>query len=196
MSTSNLIKYQSKNPIQQAFIREFQKKLASILSKMKIDSVADIGCGEGFGLKNLADNKIGNNYIGLDFSKKALKLAKKINPEFGYIHGSIYKTPFKNNEFDLVICSEVLEHLDDPEAAIIELKRISKRYVLISVPYEPWFRIMNFIRGKYLKTWGNHPEHINWWGKTSLRNLLSRHLKIKKHIISIPWQVALCQVSA
>ena len=194
MKTSNLVKYQSKNPIQQALIARFQKKVISLVKQKNLETIADIGCGEGFGLKNLSINNIGTNYLGLDSSKTSLKLARNINPEFEYVLGSIYKTQLKNKSFDMVMCTEVLEHLEDPEAAIVELRRISKKYVLISVPFEPWFRIMNFLRGKYLNTLGNHPEHINWWGKKGLMKLVSKHLKIRHHTISLPWQIVLCEV--
>lgn len=195
MKTTNLIKYESKNPIQQFFIKRFYRKVVSLLRYKSIKSVADIGCGEGFGLSVLAENKIGKTYIGLDNSATALKVAKKIHPRFKYLEGSIYNTPFKDNSFDLVVCSEVLEHLEKPEQALAELSRISKKYVLISVPYEPWFRTMNFLRGKYLSSWGNHPEHIQWWGMRKLNLLLTQNFKVKAHISSIPLQIALCEVS-
>ena len=194
MKTSNLIKYQSKNPIQIILIRRFYKKMVDMLKDKKIDSVADVGCGEGFGLKNMAIKKIGKKYLGLDTSKNALRLANKMKPEFIYVLGDIYKTPFENNKFDLVICSEGLEHLEKPEAAIKEIKRISRKYVLISVPYEPWFRILNFLRGKYLRMWGNHPEHINRWGEKGIKKLVSKNIKIKRYVISLPWQILLCEV--
>jgi len=194
MKTSNLAKYQSKNPVQRALISRFQKKVISLIKNKDLKTVTDVGCGEGFGLKNLSNNNIGKRYLGLDSSKTSLRLARKINPEFEYTLGSIYDTKLKNGYYDIVMCTEVLEHLEDPEAAIVELRRISKKYVLISVPFEPWFRIMNFLRGKYLNTWGNHPEHINWWGKKGFKKLVSKHLKIRHYTISLPWQIVLCEI--
>lgn len=175
-------------------IKQFYRRIANMLTDKKIDSIADMGCGEGFGLKNMAIKKIGKEYLGLDVSKKALRLAKEMNPEFKYVHGDIYKTPFEDNKFDLVVCSEVLEHLKKPEVAIKEIKRISKKYILITVPYEPWFRILNFLRGKYLETWGNHPEHINWWGEKGIKKLVKKYIKIKHYTVSLPWQILLCEI--
>lgn len=194
MKTSNLIKYQSKNPIQKFLIKQFYKKIFFILKSKKIKSVVDIGCGEGFGMEQLYKNHIGNSYVGLDSSSVALKTAKKIHPQFKYVKGSIYNSPFRDKQFDLVMCSEVLEHLTYPDKAILELQRISKKYILISVPFEPWFRIMNFARGKYLANLGNHPEHINWWGKRSLRELLNKNLTIITHNVSLPWQIVFSQI--
>lgn len=195
MRSSNLTKYQSSNPLQQFLIKKFFGHIARLLKNRNIKNVADIGCGEGFGLNNLIQNNIGNKYVGLDSSSAALKTAGKIYPKIKYIKGDIYRTPFKNSEFDLVVCSEVLEHLTNPDQAIKELRRISRRYILISVPLEPWFKFSNFLRGKYLRTLGNHPEHINWWGTGSLNKFISPHLNIISHTVSFPWQIVLCSVN-
>lgn len=194
MKTSNQIKYQSGNPIQQFLIKRFYSKVIRLLENKKINNVVDIGCGEGYGLNYLIQNNIGNRHTGLDSSDLALKSARKMHSKCKYLKGSIYNTPFKDNKFDLVVCSEVLEHLAHPKLAIKELNRIGNKYVLITVPFEPWFRIMNFVRGKYLSNLGNHPEHINWWGTGGLRKIISPHLKIVSHVVSLPWQIALCTV--
>lgn len=195
METSNLNKYRSKNPIQKWLIKRFENELVRLVrNKRGVVEVIDVGCGEGFGLRNLRENKVGKQYMGIDASSKALKLAKKINPDFSYVKGDIYKLPVKQNSADLVMCCEVLEHLEKPEEALRELKRVSEKYILLSVPYEPWFRLMNFLRGKYVKTLGNHPEHINWWGTRSFNKMVSKTLKVKKQVTVLPWQIILAEV--
>jgi ubiquinone/menaquinone biosynthesis C-methylase UbiE len=52
-----------------------------------------------------------------------------------FTSGSIYDLPFADGTFELVLCTDLLEHLDDPKRAMHELVRVSKRWVLISVPY-------------------------------------------------------------
>jgi len=195
METSNLNKYRSKNPIQKWLIKRFENELVRLVrNKRGVVKVIDVGCGEGFGLRNLRENNVGKQYMGIDASSKALKLAKKINPDFSYLNGDIYKLPVKQNSAELVMCCEVLEHLEKPEEALRELKRVSKKYILLSVPYEPWFRLMNFFRGKYVKTLGNHPEHINWWGTRSFNKMVSKTLKVKKQVTVLPWQIILAEV--
>ncbi len=49
-----------------------------------------------------------------------------------------------------------------------ELARVSAGSVVVSVPHEPWFRVGSLIRGKYVRTLGNHPEHINHWNPRTL----------------------------
>ena len=87
---------------------------------------------------------------------------------------------FKKNKYDLVMCNSVLEHLEDPNKAINRLKKISSKYVIVSVPYEPLFSLANLVRFKYIKTCGNYPSHMHRWNKTSFRKLLKKHFRSVK----------------
>jgi len=98
---------------------------------------------------------------------------------------SLYNLPFRANYFDTVLCSEVLEHLDKPEKALSELKRVSNKYCIICVPYEPYFSIANLLRMQYLKSLGNYSGHIQRWGKKAFRQFLSKQfseVKIQKSL--------------
>ena len=71
---------------------------------------------------------------------------------------SVLSLPFAARSFDTVTCLEVLEHLDDPAAAVRELARVARRAVVVSVPFEPYFRIGNVLRGKHLSPSGQSPR--------------------------------------
>ena len=62
--------------------------------------------------------------------------------------------------FEAVVCTEVLEHLEEPEKALRELLRVTRRWVILSVPREPLWRVLNMVRGAYLRHFGNTPGHI------------------------------------
>jgi len=68
--------------------------------------------------------------------------------------------PPKSQSYDLTIACEVLEHLEDPGQALTEIDRVTKQSVLISVPQEPMWRILNMARGKYWSDLGNTPGHV------------------------------------
>jgi len=95
-----------------------------------VTSILDAGCGNG-----LITNELIQDYdaTGLDYSEAALSY---VNGKT--LLGSITNIPCADNNFDLVMCNEVLEHLDTSSLhkAIRELKRVSRRYILISVPNE------------------------------------------------------------
>ena len=56
--------------------------------------------------------------------------------EYLLVNADAQKIPFKSNSFDFVLCSEVLEHVPDWEEALKELKRISRKKIMITIPLE------------------------------------------------------------
>lgn len=192
MKTTNFEKHISQNPIQKKLIDNFYKTVIEILRPINPDSILDVGCGEGFTLDKFKKEGIGKNLAGIDYSDDALKLGAKIYPELKLKKGDIYNIKEKNNSFDLVMATEVLEHLDNPQKALRELVRVSKKYVMLSVPNEPFFIGANLLRGKYLKGFGNHPEHINHWTLFSFRKFLQKNgLKIVKQKHPFAWTLIL-----
>lgn len=131
---------------------------------------------------------VGKKIEGVEHSKDAITLGQKLFPNLNFREGSAYELPYKDNSFDLVVCTEVLEHLDHPAKVLSEILRTSRRYVLISVPNEPFFMLGNFMRGKNLSRLGNDPGHINHWTIVTFLNFLKKNgLKIKKIRLPFPW---------
>ncbi len=172
--TSNYEKHTTQNPIGKWFLNNFMNTLTSAIRPLHIKSILDVGAGEGFTLARLHLEKIGKRLEGIEYSKEAIKLGKKLHPEFLIKHGNIYQLPYKNNSFDLVISTEVLEHLDSPRKGLQELIRVSKKYVLVSVPNEPWFTIQRFLRLKNIWQLGSHPEHVQHWSSNGFEEFVAR----------------------
>lgn len=189
---TNYQKHLTHNPIQKILIENFYTTLFEVIKPLKLTSVLDVGCGEGFTLKKLEEKKIGKANEGIDYMVAAVKIANKIYPNLKIKKGNIYSLPYEEKTFDLVLCTEVLEHLDDPEKALREIQRVSKKYVLFSVPNEPFFILANLFRGKYLKSWGNHPEHINHWTAFGFAQFLKKNgFKIIKQRHPFAWTLIL-----
>ncbi len=193
--TTNFLKHQNQNPIQKALINNFYNELFKMVKPLKANSILDIGCGEGFTLKKLEEGKIGKNNEGVDYSRDAVSLGKRIYPELKLFEGNVYGLKYKDKSFDLSLCTEVLEHLDDPVKAVKEIKRVSSKYVVFSVPNEPFFIMANFLRGKYLKNFGNHPEHINHWTAIGFERFLKKQgLTVIKSKHPFAWSLVLTRV--
>ncbi len=191
---SNLNKHMSKNPLQKFLIKNYYNYLLKIIKRENPKSILDVGCGEGFTLDTLRKNKIGKKIIGIDNSKESIRIGKILFPKVKIEHASIYDMPFPNNSFDLVICTEVLEHLKTPSLAIEEVKRVSRGNILISVPNEPFFMLGNFLRGKNMEKLGNDPEHINHWTIFSFASFLkTQGLKIMSVKLPFPWILIFCK---
>src|SRR3989344_3622615 len=104
---ASFIKHLSKSPIQRLMINNFNKRLIDILRTTKCEKILDAGCGEGFVIVNLARNKVGKTYEGIDNSESAIRRGRKMYPTLNIQIGDIYDLPYKDNSFDLVICTDV-----------------------------------------------------------------------------------------
>lgn len=186
--TTNFKKHTSANPAQRFLLGRFNRRLVECVRLCDPQTILDAGCGEGFTMSLLQDEGIRATMTGIDFSDEAIAIARTTTSDLAISKASIYELPFKKSSFDLVICSEVLEHLENPDTAIAEIRRVSKKYILVSVPNEPYFQIANFLRGKYPRTFGNHPEHINHWSSYAIVSLLrSAGLSIQRVYTPFAW---------
>jgi ubiquinone/menaquinone biosynthesis C-methylase UbiE len=101
------------------------------LSSINVEKVLDVGVGRGHFFRDL--DKLGYAMKGIEPSLEARKLLK----DKRIINACSHKIPFKKNEFDIVICLDVLEHVPKEliTKSLEEIKRVSKRYALISVAH-------------------------------------------------------------
>lgn len=175
-TTDNYKKHTSKNPIQRLLLWNFFRTLLGLISEEKVESILDVGCGEGFTLNRLKKHGIGKRLEGIEHSIGAIELGKKVYPDIKIKQGDIYKLPYQDNSFDLVLCTEVLEHLDNPSKALKELIRVSNKYLVISVPNEPFFMFAQFVRGKNWSRFGNDIEHINHWTMFSFPKFVKKNV--------------------
>jgi len=94
------------------------------------NSVIELGCGlSPFLLRSMANVK-----VGLDFSPRTCEHAAKIYPSVVYVVGDALRTPFPDRSFDTVVAGELIEHVDDPQALIQEMKRIARKRIIVSTP--------------------------------------------------------------
>jgi ubiquinone/menaquinone biosynthesis C-methylase UbiE len=189
METTNYEKHTTKNPISRIFLKRFSKAIVNEVKRCDPVSILDVGCGEGFILQQLRKNNLGKHLEGVDPMPQAIEVGKKLHPHLKLKLGDIYKLPYKDNAFDLVMCCEVLEHLEHPEKGLKELIRVSKKYVVLSVPNEPHFTVQRFLRGKNIRQWGDHPEHINHWSSKKFRKFVEKHLYIHDIRKPLPWTI-------
>lgn len=191
METSNYQKNTTQNPISKFFLNNFYSVLLQEVKALHPISVLDVGCGEGFTLAKLKKAKIGKTLEGIEYVDDAITLGKKLHPSLKIKKGTIYKLPYKANSFDVVLCTEVLEHLEDPEHALRELKRVTKKYLVLSVPNEPLFTIQRILRGKNVFKLGAHPEHIQHWSSNSFKQFVQKHVKIRSDKTPLPWTLVI-----
>ena len=153
-------------------------------------SLLVVGCGAGYSTQYLrAALAPGQELRATDVGDTLLVAARDRNPGIGFFQSSVYRLPLPDKSVDAVVMLEVLEHLDDPDAALAELARVARKRVVISTPREPLWCAMNFARGKYLSSLGNTPGHIQHWSSTGLKHLASRHFHVESARTPVPWTV-------
>jgi 2-polyprenyl-3-methyl-5-hydroxy-6-metoxy-1,4-benzoquinol methylase len=189
-------KYESSNPVVQKIMNGFSNTLSELVHQASPSTIHDVGCGEGYWVREWV--RQGKSVRGTDFSSKIIDLAKlnalerNISPALFEIK-SIYDLQTQQDAADLVVCCEVLEHLDRPEEALDRLRSIVKKYLIISVPREPIWRFLNLARGKYIASLGNTPGHIQHWSKSDFVRLISSYFKVVCIKTPLPWTMLLCR---
>ena len=193
--TPNYEKYQTQNRLMRSLIERFVRHIVSSTVSLNPSRVADLGCGEGIIARRILDRLSGVSYLGIELGSEAATEARKLVPEAEIIQGNILEEPPRRNWADVTICLEVLEHLLEPHRALEKIAVWTRGVAIISVPWEPWFRLGNFFRGKYSARLGNHPEHVHQFTPRSFESLLIRHFESVEVDRVFPWIVARCRGS-
>lgn len=99
-------------------------------------SILDYGCGTG---GNTRAYSAFGAVVGIELAAAAIRLAK-VRGGAGYCRAEGTELPFRENIFNVVIASDVLEHIEDDVAAVSEIGRVLRRHgtAIISVPAHPW----------------------------------------------------------
>jgi SAM-dependent methyltransferase len=181
-------KYTDRNPVVSFVVGRFFRRLGAVIAELHPNTLLDAGSGEGELLRR-AVLPAAVRPVCLDL--RAASLAEIAAPD--RVCASVLALPFASRSFDAVTCLEVLEHLDDPSAAVRELARVARRAVVVSVPLEPYFRIGNVLRGKHLGRLGNHPEHVQHWNLRTFGAFLSGSVAEVRTIEAFPWIIACCR---
>jgi 2-polyprenyl-3-methyl-5-hydroxy-6-metoxy-1,4-benzoquinol methylase len=176
----------------------FHHALDELVGLAGAQSIHEVGCGEGFWVMHWLQQ--GLEARGSDFSARVIDLArenaraKQLSTEV-FLQKSIYDLEESADGADLVICCEVLEHLEHPEDGLRALQRIVSNHLIISVPREPIWRILNIARGKYIVDWGNTPGHIQHWSRDGFIQLVQNYFEVTQVRSPLPWTMLLCRPS-
>jgi 2-polyprenyl-3-methyl-5-hydroxy-6-metoxy-1,4-benzoquinol methylase len=183
----NKQKHNSSNPVQRALIAHFLRRVGELVLARSPKNILEIGCGEGYVLRALRDAGVRCPMRGIDFSETAIAEARDRVPEAEFLVQDAAALADDGQRFDVVLMIEVLEHLPDPKRMLEVLSRLAERHVVLSVPWEPFFRGLNLARGKHIKALGNDPEHIQHWSRTSFQSFVGDHFVIQEAPLVFPW---------
>ena len=190
-------KYHSGNPVVRKIMQGFEKALMKLVNDANPSSMHEVGCGEGYWvLRWLGQGML--DIRGSDFSGTIIELARNNALERGipadvFTQKSIYDLKAQEDSADLLVCCEVLEHLEQPQEALRVLKDIVRKNIILSVPREPIWSILNMARGKYWSELGNTPGHIQRWSQAEFIKLVSQYFSVEQVAKPVPWTMLLCK---
>ena len=192
----NIGKYKTKNRLKRIMVERFDNRLLEIIGELSssesLCTLLDAGCGEGVVANIIATKFPKIKLTGIDGASEAVRYANDNFSEIKVIEGNLYDLPFPDKSFDIVLCSEVLEHLLDYPDALEEIKRVAKKTIIITVPHEPWFCIGNLLSLHNVVRFGNPIDHVNHWTYASFKAMVHKYnnkanIRFYK---SFPWQIA------
>jgi 2-polyprenyl-3-methyl-5-hydroxy-6-metoxy-1,4-benzoquinol methylase len=189
-------KYNTGNPAARRLMQRFQGTLDELFAQADPRSLLDIGCGEAILTHQWAQKLAPKRVVGLDLEDPAIQAEweQRQAPNLEYKIMKAENLPFADDEFDVATAIEVLEHVPDPAHTVAEMARVAERWLLVSVPREPLWRVLNIARGAYIKDLGNTPGHVNHWSKRAFVALLSRHGEVVEARSPFPWTMLLVRL--
>lgn len=125
--------------------------------------VLDVGCGMGDNLRYILRER--DKFFGLEYAERTARAANRLlGDRAELLVGSASAIPFENNEFDLVLCIEVLEHIPHDKEGCREIARVLKPggALIISLPYRHWFP-------SYFRTMG----HLRHYTRSEVEEMLA-----------------------
>lgn len=148
-----------------AFYHEVISILRNHGIKFEQKQVADIGCGTGHLLKFISETESVASLTGFEYSDAALKIAKETCPKASFFKYDIYEVEVSSQKFDILFCTEVLEHLLYPDKALENILNMiaDTGTLLITVPNG---RIDSYL------------GHINFWSPESWKVFIETNCEV------------------
>ena len=191
-------KYGTRNPIERRLVGAFLDDVRELALRSGASDAHEVGCGEGELSLMLARQgiRIRGSDVSAEVVDEARRRAEAAELDVTYRAAPIESLSAPEDAAELIVCCEVLEHLDDPEAGLEKLASLARPWLLVSVPREPIWRVLNLARLKYVGDLGNTPGHLGHWSRNGFLNFLRSRVDVVEARSPLPWTIALCRMSA
>jgi SAM-dependent methyltransferase len=141
--------------------RHTRRLIWNMIDDLQFRSVLDVGCGQGSPLQEIAIRRPGVELAGIDISPHAVELARKRMPTASFSVLDLTRETL-DRKFDLIICTDVLEHIPEDRAAIRNMREMCNRWCLVST-----------IQG-HMRSYEKHVGHVRNYKRGELRRKLEQ----------------------
>jgi 2-polyprenyl-3-methyl-5-hydroxy-6-metoxy-1,4-benzoquinol methylase len=189
-------KYGSSNPVARRLMDGFLGRLDELVERTAASDVHEVGCGEGELAIRLARRglRVRGSDAFVAVLEEARRRAATAGVEIEFEAKPVESLGPATDSAELVLCCEVLEHLENPERALEVLAELARPWLIASVPREPLWRVLNLARLSYVRELGNTPGHLNHWSRGAFVRFLTRRFEVVEVLTPLPWTMALCRV--
>lgn len=160
-----------------------------MLTSGPADKILEVGCGGGHVLRMFPESDL----TGVDLSGEMLRKAARNLSGYRITlrKGELHELGLHDGGFDKIICSEVLEHVVDPEAVVRHIRRLLKDSgrAVITIPNDSLIHgLKRIVRKSGLGrvpgfrqlSWGGERYHLHEWNGRAMCDLLSHHFQIER----------------
>lgn len=144
------------------------------LNDIYFENCLEVGSASGYMISEIAKKHPRVKFCAIDAYAGAIKYAKREYPHINFVKAEAEKLPFKNNRFDLILCYETIEHVRNPQKAILEMKRVLRgngQLILAMDSGNLAFQIIWFFWKKiYGRPW--QKAHLNPYRHRDLEELI------------------------
>jgi SAM-dependent methyltransferase len=191
-------KYGTRNPVARRLMAGFTSDFDRLVERTGARDAHEVGCGEGELSIRLASR--GMRVRGTDAFPQVLEEAGRraagAGVEIGLEAVPVEELDPDRHTAELVVCCEVLEHLEDPARGLEVLAGLARPWLIVSVPREPLWRALNLARLSYVGDLGNTPGHLSHWSKRGFERFLGERFEVVEVRSPLPWTMALCRVQS
>lgn len=150
-------------------------------------NVLDVGCASGWLAARIAKILPQASVTGVDVSPKMIDYAKVVHPDINFVHADAQKLPFPKESFDLIVCTETLEHVVDPLGVLLEIRRCLAKKGEAIISMDTGSLLFKIIWFFWVKTKGKvwQKAHLHKFNQDKLKKLFKKaNFRIKKQRIS------------
>lgn len=155
-------------------------------------NIIDLGCGEGLALEKLMKGFPGRNVMGVDLELENIEICRR--HALNAVYSNLYDLALPDAHFDVCVCIDVLEHLEDPVRAVREMNRILRRNgrLIMLVPHDRNFFLARLAFFMFKEAFYETGHQRRWNPKQVERLVSSEGLSIiaQKNLPFLLWQTS------